>query len=72
MKLLATYSNMVECDMLRILLESNGIQYKIENEYDALANGGMPAFGVPFQSWGPQIWVDDADFDKASRLMGTL
>ena len=69
MKQLAICSNLIESDMLRALLDMNGIRCQIANENDATIQGGTIAVGVPFQSWNPQIWVDDADFEKASKLL---
>ena len=58
----------MEAGRVRSLLESNGIQTFMKNEFLAGAVGELP-----FQEIAPQVFiVDHGDFDEAMRLINSL
>ena len=69
MKLVRTCRNLIECDLLKILLQSNGIECRIQNEHFTQSEGGSPPIGVAFQSWFPRIWVEDKHYEEAEKLI---
>jgi hypothetical protein len=53
---------------VRSLLEANGIETFLKNEFSAGAVGELP-----FQEVAPQVFIlDPADLEKALELIGTL
>jgi hypothetical protein len=60
MRKLCSCHDMIECDILKSRLESNGIRCVMKNELVAPLAGA-----VPFGDVWPELWVDEADFDKA-------
>lgn len=70
MKKVFTAPSVVPCDMLKSLLESNGITSIIKNERgSAIAGVGYPVPTSPSPTFAwPEIWVHDDDFGKASEI----
>ncbi|MBI4830979.1 MAG: DUF2007 domain-containing protein [Candidatus Lindowbacteria bacterium] len=65
MKKLTTAPNLAECDLLKALLESNGIECFIKNDILFRLAGG-----VPFPEVMPELWVvNDEDFGEASAIL---
>ena len=55
----------VQLQLLKALLERNGIEYLVKSE-----NMFAIAGGVPFTECYPELWVmNDADFVRASKLV---
>jgi hypothetical protein len=70
MKKIYTASNVFACDILRGILESEGIRSMLKNELGSgMAGYGLPLPGAPSLPWAwPEVWVNDEDFDAASRI----
>jgi hypothetical protein len=70
MKKVYTAPSVVPCDLLKSVLESNGIPAIIKNERgSAMAGRGLPVPGAPSLVWAwPEIWVSDEDEEEALRL----
>lgn len=64
MKLLYTSSNALVVNHLRNLLQSEGFDCHLKNEFLYSAAGEIP----PTAIW-PELWVSEADFDRAQRVM---
>ena len=61
-----TSRSLAQVDFVRSLLESDGIQCFLKNEFGAhTAGGGVGAMAF---SW-PEIWVDEADAEEARALV---
>ena len=71
MKKFFTATNVVSCDMVKTILESNGVECTIRNEQgSAIAGVGLPIPGSPSLSFAwPEIWVRDEDYDEALKLV---
>lgn len=73
MKKLITGNGLTQCDMVRIMLESNGIRCFIKNEYSS-TTAGAGLIG-PLNFAAPELWVIDdeqfADAEEVLRLMDT-
>ena len=65
MKRVYTSPNAAQCNLLRSLLESNGIPCLVRNETLSSLVGG-----VPFTEVWPELWVaDESQFDEARRIV---
>ena len=53
--------------MVRLLLESDGIECLVKNEYGAHTAGGGIGFAMAF-AW-PEIWVSDNDAARAEVII---
>ena len=56
--------SVMECDLVKSVLDANGVRCMVKNEFVAPLAGE-----VPFGDVWPELWVDDADFDKAVDLI---
>ena len=66
MKIIFTAADIVQCDELRLFLQSNGIECVIQNEQGATS----ASLGLPTQPLTPpELWVGDEDYDKALQLV---
>lgn len=61
MKRLVTSTNSAEVELARSILETAGIRFEVRQETVAQV---FPS--TPFE---PELWVDDADYDEAARLL---
>jgi len=70
MKQVFTNPSVVPCDILRGLLEAEGIESMIKNERgSAMAGIGYPVPNVPSVPFAwPEVWVNDDDFEKAVEI----
>ena len=65
MKRVYTNPSAAQCNLLRSLLESNGIPCLVKNETLSSLAGK-----VPFTEVWPELWVaDDSQFDDARRIV---
>ena len=65
MKRVYTNPSAAQCNLLRSLLESNGIPCVVKNE---TLSGLTPR--VPWTEVWPELWVaDDSQFDEARRIV---
>ena len=64
MLLVYTHENKIIVENVRSLLEQNGIDTSLRNEY---ASGGMGEL-APTETW-PELWVNDWHFDKAKAIL---
>jgi hypothetical protein len=65
MQLVFTHPNLVVVEQMRSLLQREGIDCTLRNEYASGASGEL----APFDTW-PELWLlDDADYDRANRVM---
>ena len=65
MKLLYSNENIFQVTNIKNLMESQGINVFIKNEFSQGAMGEISAF----DTW-PEVWVfDDNDFDRASEIL---
>jgi hypothetical protein len=62
MKRLVTSTDREEAELARSILEAAGLSCEVRQE---LLGQVFPA--SPF---APELWVDDADYDEAMRLLG--
>ena len=71
MKKVWSTPNLVQCDMLRSLLEGHGIVALQRNEYTAQYTGvGYPVPpGQALSFAWPEIWVGDDDAEAAEALI---
>jgi hypothetical protein len=70
MKQVFTDPSVIPCDMLKSVLDCEGIPAMIRNEWGALMVGyGLPIFGCPSLPWAwPEVWVRDEDCDRALKI----
>lgn len=64
MKLLYSTSNTLLVNHVRNLLEASGIEAQMKNEFLGGAAGELP----PTEAW-PELWVEEADFTRAQRVV---
>ena len=65
MKLVFTHPNLVAVEQMRGLLEREGIDCALRNEYAAGATGEL----APLDTW-PELWLlRDGDYDRANRVL---
>jgi hypothetical protein len=71
MKRVWSTPSIVQCDLLKSILEGSGIRVETVNELSAQYTGiGYPVptgQALPF-AW-PELWVEDADYDRALALI---
>ncbi len=63
-KLLYTSSNPMMVTHLRNLLQSEGVECRLKNEFLYSIAGEVP----PTMIW-PELWVAESDFDRAQRVV---
>jgi hypothetical protein len=74
MKRLWTTPSVVKCDLMKCMLEGHGIHAQILNELSAQYTGigyPLPSGQALAFAW-PEIWVEDADYDRALELITEL
>ena len=74
MKLIFTDSSVVPCDILKGLLECNGVKAVIKNERGS-AGGSMgdPVPTMPSLAFAwPQVWVADHDYVTAAAIVAEM
>lgn len=64
MKLLYSSSNALVVTHLRNLLESEGMECRMKNEFLYSAAGEIP----PTETW-PELWVGESDLDRAQAII---
>lgn len=65
MKLVFTHPHLVAVEQVRSLLEREGIDCTLRNEYAAGATGEL----APLDTW-PELWLlRDGDYDRANRAI---
>lgn len=65
MRKLTTVPNLAQCDLLKAVLESNGIECIVRNENLSTLSGD-----IPFLDAMPEIWVvSDEQFEEASEVL---
>ena len=67
MKLIYTNENNFLVSNARNILENENIEVYIKNEFLSGAAGDL----APFDTW-QELWVEDKDYDKATKLLLTL
>jgi hypothetical protein len=66
MRMVFTAPGIVVCDMLRGMLESDGIQCFLRNEPSSTIGLGDPIPQCPSLSYAwPEVWVSAEDFERA-------
>ena len=70
MKMIFTAPSVVPCDMLKGILESQGIHCMIKNEPTSTVGLGDPVPWMPSLafSW-PELWVNDEDASRAAEIV---
>jgi hypothetical protein len=58
--------DLMQCGMLKSVLDANGIQSLLKNEAISGVFGGSSY--NPHLAY-PELWVDDSDFEKAKELI---
>lgn len=70
MKKIFTAPNIIPCDLLRSMLEAEGIESALMNEGGSAMTGN--ALPVPSGSelpWAyPEVWVNDEDYEAAAQI----
>ena len=68
MKFLFADKSLGRCDMLKAVLESNGVPCMIKNEFMPFSTAGIGIFGT--EPIYPELWVvDDDQYDEALALL---
>ncbi len=67
MKKLFTHENRLIVFNLKNVLEEQGINCFIENEFSSSGAGVL----APFETW-PEIWVEQYQFDKAEGIVSDM
>ena len=64
-------SSVIPCDLVKSMLEAEGIFATIKNELGSAAAGvGLPVVDNPSLAWAwPEVWVSDEDYEKAMELI---
>jgi len=64
-------SSVIPCDLVKSMLEAEGIFATIKNELGSAAAGcGLPVMDNPSLAWAwPEVWVSDEDYEKAMELI---
>ncbi|MEI6972123.1 MAG: DUF2007 domain-containing protein [bacterium] len=69
MKFLCADKSLARCDLLKALLESNGIECVIKNEHMPFSGSGVGVFSP--EPVFPELWVADEDqYEEALTIMG--
>jgi hypothetical protein len=71
MRQVFTNSSVVPCDLVKSVLEAEGIFTTIRNELGSAASGcALPVVDNPSLPWAwPEVWVSDEDYDRAAALI---
>ena len=70
MKKLYTDPSVIPCDILKSILELQGITVMIKNERGSASAGyGLPVAMVSLSFAWPEVWVNDQDFEKAQTVL---
>lgn len=71
MRQVFTNSSVIPCDLIKSMLEAEGIAATIKNELGSAAAGcGLPVKDNPSLAWAwPEVWVADEDYDRAIELI---
>lgn len=66
-----TAPSIVPCDLLKSLIEAEGIPCVIRNEYGThLLGYGMPITGGSALAWSwPELWIPEPDIERASPII---
>ena len=64
MKKLCSTNDEIQGNMLKSLLDSNGIESVLKNELLSPLAGG-----IPFNEVQPELWVHEKDFDRATQII---
>ncbi len=74
MKKVFTATSVIPCDLLKSLLESEGIDSMIKNEQGSGPTGyGVPIVNYPSLAWAwPELWVRDEDFETAAEIIASF
>ena len=67
MKLIYTNENRFITSNVQNIIQNAGIEITLKNEFIAGAAGDLS----PFDTW-LELWVEDADYDKAVELVASL
>jgi hypothetical protein len=71
MKQVFTNSSVIPCDLVKSMLDAEGIPAIIKNERGSAAAGySLPVLDNPSLPWAwPEVWVPDGDYEKALELI---
>lgn len=71
MKMIFTARSVVPCDVLKSMLEAEGIPCVIRNEYGThLLGHGFPVPGGSALGWAwPEVWIPEAEAERAAPLV---
>jgi hypothetical protein len=71
MKQVFTNPSVIPCDLIKSVLEADGISVTIKNELGSAAAGyGLPMPDNPSLPWAwPEVWVNDEDYERAAELI---
>lgn len=71
MKQVFTNSSVIPCDLIKSVLEAEGISATIKNELGSAAAGySLPTLDNPSLPWAwPEVWVADEDYVRALELI---
>jgi hypothetical protein len=59
------FGNNVQVELLKAVLERDGIDYLVKNEHTFTAAGG-----IPFTECYPEVWImNDGDFTRAKQVL---
>ena len=68
MKLIYTNENRIMVMNVKNVLNNNGYQVIVNNEFASSASGGL----APFDTW-PEVWLlKDEDFEEAKKVIASI
>ncbi|GMG86488.1 DUF2007 domain-containing protein [Biformimicrobium ophioploci] len=68
MKLVYTHENILMAGNIKALLEREGIEVRMKNEYAGGGRGDLPVF----DTW-PEVWVvDERDYTRAEKIIAQV
>jgi hypothetical protein len=68
MKLIYTNENRIMVMNVKNVLNNNGYQVIVNNEFASSASGGL----APFDTW-PEVWLlEDEDFEEAKKVIASI
>jgi hypothetical protein len=71
MKQVFTNSSVIPCDLVKSMLEAEGVPAIIKNELGSAAAGySLPVLDNPSLPWAwPEVWVPDEHHERAMELI---
>ena len=74
MRKVFTNSSVIPCDLVKSVLDAEGIFATIKNELGSAAAGcALPVLDNPSLPWAwPEVWVSDEDYERAIEVINAF